>query len=203
MKKFGLLLVTLLVFVSFESGFAQDAPGIPNGSIGKNSRDNYDNGTRLRSIELERIKQESYRSAAAEKAAENRRINFSQIRQDFELLQKLENEIVRTYVTGKQINYDRIGELSSKLNDCAARLRTNLLLSVEKEPKKSDKQVSDPENVREIIIVLDASIGKFVSSRVFQNLNVIEPDDAENAELELQNILRLSDSLAQKAERQK
>src|SRR5215208_2143178 len=93
------LFVILLVVGSFGNGFAQSVPGVPNGSVGKNSRDEYDNGTRLRSIELERIKRESLRVAAAD----NRRINFSQIKEDFELLQKLQNEIIKTYVTGKQI----------------------------------------------------------------------------------------------------
>jgi hypothetical protein len=197
------LFVMLLVFGSFANGFAQSDPGVPNGSVGKNSRDAYDNGTRIRSIELERIKRESYRSAAAQKAADNRRINFSQIKEDFELLQKLQNEIIKTYVTGKQINYGRISELSSKLNDCAERLDKNLLLSTEKNVKKSDEKDSNVEEVKGIIVVLDKSIGKFVTSPVFQNLGVIEPDDAEKAEVELQNIIRLSNFLARKADLQK
>lgn len=198
-----ILFVILLIFGSFGSNFAQTTPGVPNGSVGKNSRDDYDNGIRLRSIELERVKRESYRSAAAEKAASDRQINYSQIKQDFELLQKLENEIVKTYVTGKQINYSRIGELSSKLSECAERLDKNLLLSVEKTEKKSNKNITEPEDIKEIIVVLDKSVGKFVTNPVFQNLNVIEAKDAEKAEFELKKIIRLSDFLARKTEKQK
>jgi hypothetical protein len=193
------LFVILFVLGSFGNGFAQSVPGVPNGSVGKNSRDEYDNGTRLRSIELERIKSESLRAAAAD----NRRINFAQIKEDFELLQKLQNEIIKTYVTGKQINYGRISELSSKLNDCAERLDKNLLLSTEKTVKKPNEKDSDAEEVKGIIVVLDQSIGKFVTSPVFQNLGVIEPDDAEKAEIELQNIIRLSNFLARKADLKK
>jgi len=193
----------LLIFGSFGSSFAQLAPGVPNGSVGKNSRDDYDNGIRIRSIELERVKSESYRSAAAEKAATERKINYSQIKQDFELLQQLQNQIVKTYVTGKQINYGRIGALSSKLNECAERLDKNLLLFAETEVKKSNKNVSAPEDVKDLIVIIDKSIGKFVTSPVFQNLVIIEPNDAEKAELELRNIIRLSNFLAQKADQQK
>jgi hypothetical protein len=193
------LFVILLVLGSFAAAFAQSIPGVPNGSVGKNSRDDFDNGIRIRSIELERIKRESLRAAAAD----NRKMNFTQIKEDFELLQKLQNEIIKTYVTGKQINYGRISELSSKLNDCAERLDKNLLLSTEKTIKKSDKEDSDAEEIKGIIVVLDKSIGKFVSNPVFQNLNVIEPDDAEKAEIELQNIIRLSNFLARKADLQK
>jgi len=197
------LFVIFLILGSFGNGFAQDAPGVPNGSMVKSSPDDSDNGTRLRSIELERIKKESYRSAAAEKAASNRKINYPQIKEDFELLQKLQSEIVKTYVTGKEINYGRISELSSKLKTRAERLDTNLSLSIEKPVKSSNKKESYPEDVGEIIVVLDKSIGQFVANPVFKNLGVIEPDSAEKAELALQNIIRISDFLTRKAEKQK
>lgn len=200
MNKLVILFAIFLIFGFGNNCFAQDVPGVPNGAMVKSSPDDYDNGIRIRSIELERVKSESYRIAAAEKAAKSRKINYSQIKEDFELLQKLQNEIVRTYVTGKQINYARISELSSKLNDRAERLDVNLSLSTEKNAKKSDKNISDPENVKDVIIVLDKAIGNFVINPVFKNLGVIEPNDAEKAQLELQNIIRLSNVLAQKSE---
>ena len=195
-----LTVLFVLLFVVGLSGniFAQNIPGVPNGSVASNSRDDYDNGTRIRSMEMERIKKETYRSAAAE----NRKINYSQIKKDFELLQKLENEIVKTYITGKQINYKRISENAYKLNECAQRLRGNLSLFAEKSDEKIDKNKTEPENVKDIIVVLDTLIGKFVVNPIFKNLNVFETKDATNADLGLQSIIRLSKTLAQKSESQ-
>ena len=191
-----LIFLSVIIFVFAANTFAQTIPGVADGSAGKNSRDEYDNGIRLRSMELERIKRESYRSAAAAKSAENRKINYSQIKKDFETIQKLQSGIIKTYVTGKQINYKVIGEFASKLNESAKRLDGNLLLFAEKLVKKSNKKISDPVNVSDLIVALDKSIGGFVGSKIFQNLNVIESDDSEKAEFELQNIIRLSDVLA-------
>ena len=198
-----ILILFTIFFAAFTTVPAQNVPGVPNGSIAKDSRDDYDNGIRIRSIELERVKNESYRSAALEKAAENRKINYSQIKSDFELVQKLQNEIVKTYVTGKQINYGRIGELAAKLNECAKRLELNLLLYTEKTTKKSNKENLDSRNVSGLIVILDKSIGTFVANQVFKNLNIIEPNDAEKAEFDLHNIIQVSNFLAQKAEKQK
>ncbi len=198
-----ILILFIIFFAAFTIVPAQNVPGVPNGSIAKDSRDDYDNGIRIRSIELERVKNESYRSAALEKAAENRKINYSQIKSDFELVQKLQNEIVKTYVTGKQINYGRIGELAAKLNECAKRLEFNLLLYTEKTTKKSNKENLDSRNVSGLIVILDKSIGTFVANQVFKNLNIIEPNDAEKAEFDLHNIIQVSNFLAQKAEKQK
>lgn len=199
----NLIFLFAVLFVSFGNIFAQNVPGVPNGAVAKDSRDEYDNGIRMRSMELERIKRENYRSAMAEKAAEHRRLNYAQIKKDFELIQNLQDQIVKTYVTGKQINYERISELASKLNECAVRLDKNLSLYVEESEKKSKKKNSEPGDVKDTIVILDKSLGKFVTSPIFQNLNVVETKDAEKAEFELKNVIRLSDLLARKAEKQK
>lgn len=193
----------IIILVLCGNIFAQNVPGVPNGAVAKDSRDDYDNGIRMRSIELERIKRENYRSAMVEKAAEHRRLNYAQIKKDFDLIQNLQNQIVKTYVTGKQINYEGIGELASKLNECAVRLDKNLSLSVEEAEKKSKKKNSEPADVKDTIIILDRTIGKFVTSPIFQNLNVVETKDAEKAEFELKNVIRLSGLLARKAEQEK
>ncbi len=178
---------------------AQNVPGVPNGSVARDSRDEYDNGIRLRSIELEKVKNESHRSAIAQKNSEKRRLNYSQIKKDFESVQKLQTQIVKTYVTGKEINYKRIGELAADLNECAKRLDENLLLADEKSLKKSKQKNSDTEDVKDLIVILDKFIGNFVTSPVFSNLEIVETKNAGKAESDLQNIIRLSNLLAQNA----
>ena len=194
----NLIFLFAVLFVSVGIITAQNVPGVPNGSIAKDSRDEYDNGIRLRSIELERVKNESRRSAIAEKAVENRRINYSLIKKDFEMVQKLQNDIIQTYVTGKQINYKRISGLAFQLNEHADRLDKNLSLSA----SKSIKSKSESADIKDIIVILDKSIGKFVVNPIFKNLRVLETKDAENAEFDLQNIIYLSSFLGRKAENQ-
>lgn len=199
-KSLNFLFIVLAIFAG--NIFAQDVPGIPNGSISKNGRDDYDNGIRIRSMELERVKGEIYRSDIAQRAAENRKINYLQIKKDFELIQTLENAIVKTYVTGKKINYNRISELASKLNECAKRLDENLSLTDEKEVKKPNKKDANLSDVKEIIVLLDKSIGNFVANPLFKNLYVFEAKDNIKAEFDLQNIINLSEILKQNSKLQ-
>lgn len=204
MKKRIFLIAAFFAFGSFAYVSAQNTPGVPNGSVAKDSRDEYDKGIRLRSIELERVRKENNRAAAIEKAIESRKLNYSQIKNDFERIQTIQSAIVKTYVTGRQINYKRIGELAFELNQAARRLDENLLLAVEKADKKSSKkEIQEAEQVSDLIVVLDRAIGKFATNPIFKNLNVIEPKSAEKAEFELQNIVRLSSLLAREAEKQK
>lgn len=195
----NLIFLSAVLFVSFGSINAQSIPGVPNGSVGKDTRDDYDNGIRIRSMELERIKKESYRSAAAAKSAEKRSINYSQIKKDFEMVQKLQNEIIKTYVTGEQINYKKIGELAVKLNECANRLDENLSLNEGKTSDKVTKKKAAPGDVKDTIVDLDKTIGRFIASSVFKNLNIVETKEVETAKTELQNIISLSKLLSEKA----
>ncbi|MEO6589231.1 MAG: hypothetical protein ABIP06_07975 [Pyrinomonadaceae bacterium] len=197
MKKMIFLFSVLLAFGG--KLHAQIAPGVPNGSIAKDSRDEYDNGIRLRSIELEKIKNQSHRSAAAQETFEKRRLNYSQIKKDFEAVQKLQNQIVKTYITGKEIDYKHISALAAELNESAKRLEENLLLADEKSLKKSEQKNSAPEDIKDLIVILDKFVGNFVTSPVFVNLEIIEPKVAGKTESDLQNIIRLSSLLAQNA----
>ncbi|HQU84375.1 MAG TPA: hypothetical protein PKY59_14660 [Pyrinomonadaceae bacterium] len=194
----NLIFVFGILLFSGVNIFAQDVPGVANGSIAKNGRDDYDNGIRIRSMELERIKLQNY----GLKVVETRKLNYSQIKKDFELVQKLQNTIVKTYVTGKNINYQRIAELASNLNECAKRLDTNLLLTNEETPKKTDKKFTEIKDVKEVIVLLDKAVGNFVVSPVFQNMHVYDAVESEKTEGELRNIIRLSFVLEQKSKLQ-
>lgn len=196
------LFVIITIFFFFGDLSAQNAPGVPSGSIAKDSRDDFDKGIRIRSIELERIKKEALRSKNDQRDAESRKLNYSQIKRDFELIQNLQNQIIKTYTTGEEINFKRIGKLASELNECAGRLDTNLLLSAEKSRAEKNKGKAEPENVKDLIVILDDLIGNFVTNPVFQNLYVIEHENAKKADFDLQSIIRISDLLAQKATQQ-
>ena len=55
----------------------------------------------------------------------------------------------------------------------------------------------------ELIIALDTSIGSFVSSKIFGNVNVIDPAVAVKTRTDLVNILDLSDKLSKEAKKMK
>lgn len=197
-----LSLSIMVFFLSFGNLSAQNVPGIPNGALGKDTRDDYDNGIRLRSIELERIKRSNSRKTSAREKSENYKINYLLIKKDFEKLQKLQDEVIKTFLTGKQINYGRIGELASELNGCAERLYKNLLLPAgNAEPL--DFEITISKAVRDLIVELDNNIGVFVNNPIFQNLNTIETKNAEKAEIDLQSIISLSNILARKSDQLK
>jgi hypothetical protein len=209
MKKLILSLFLVFVAAAFSSVFAQAAPpgaGTPAGAGDKNLGAD---SIKMRSVEMERVKQDAQRAEAASFAPINKDISskFPQIKEDFEGIQILEAAIITAYTTGKTIDYKLIETSADGMNKKAARLDSNLF--PEAADKKADKPVVDrsnekvqkPKSVRDLIVELDTTIGNFVSSKIFANIKVIEPELAIKTRTELLSILRLSERLSTEAKK--
>jgi hypothetical protein len=167
-------------------------------------RDN--SSVRMRSITLDRFKREARKKTSEQlgPAAVN---NFLEIKEDFEKIQMLESDIVRVYTTGKQIEYSKIAGFSAAINQSAARLKTNFLAAQKADRKKSPERPNAPEKalpngVEPLIIELDNAIGAFVGNRIFLDPPKSKLRDREQAEVDLDRIIRLSAALREAAERQ-
>ncbi|MEZ5426961.1 MAG: hypothetical protein R2747_11880 [Pyrinomonadaceae bacterium] len=156
------------------------------------------NTIKMRSIELERIKREAHKANPPENNQE-REIKFAAIKEDFEKIQKLQESIVKTYTTGKEINYLKIGEMAANMKKNALRLENNLFDV--KPDQLEEKEHRGRKSVRDLIIELDDVIGKFVGNPIFQNTKVVDPKASEDARTELEKILFLSEALSQEAKR--
>ena len=100
---------------------------VPTPVINNEIRDN--TSIRSREIELERVKRDS-RKPNLTADLNGRVIKFSEIKEDFESIQKLQNSIVEIYTTGKKIRYEEIGKLALEINKGAVRLNLNLFTKI-------------------------------------------------------------------------
>lgn len=208
--------ITLSVFLilagsALSAVFGQAAPagaGTPPGGGDKNLADD---AIKARSVEIERMKQELKRAEAASFAPINKEISakFPQIKEDFEGLQISQAAIVKAYTMGKTIDYALIESSAGDISKKAKRLDSNLFaVSSEKKAQPTldgttKDKVEKPTTLPDLIVDLDNAIGRFVSSKLFANIKVIEPDVAISTRTDLINILHLSERLAAEAERLK
>lgn len=157
---------------------------------------------KMRSTQLERIKRDANKPRPRESSKE-KEIRFAKIKKDFESIQKLQNQIIKAYTTGKEINYKKIDKSSAKIKNDALRLEENLFgLKRTDKGLKNLKQVSDKQkNVRDLIILLDNALGNFVGSPIFNNLKVVDLEQSKKARLELRKIIRISQSLSEQAKK--
>lgn len=161
-----------------------------------------DDSLKMRSNELERIKRDS-RKPLSKASAKEREIRFAKIKNDFEGIQKSQDQIIKAYTTGKKINFKKISRAAANLRKQALRLDKNLFGS-EEEDKPSEKNRSkNPNTIRNLIIELDRAIGNFVKSPIFNNKNVVELEESRKARRQLQKIIELSHALSKLADKSK
>lgn len=194
MKSAALLAVSLLVFSA--PIFAQISP---RPVADQELRDN--NSIRMRSMQLEKFKRDQ-KQAVLPQFSKEVALKIGEIKEDFEGIQLLQDRIVRTYTTGKTIKYGKIADSAAEMSKKATRLDQNLFGAA---PGDDRAVPADPANagktVRQLIIELDAAIGSFVSSPVFESDKVVDSKVAQKAELDLRRIVALSASLADASRR--
>jgi hypothetical protein len=193
----------------FSHAFAQAAPpgvGTPPGAGDKNLGDD---SIKMRSVEMDRMKKESKGSAASSSAPINKQISakFTEIKEDFEGVQTSQAAIIKAYTTGKMIDYGLIESAAKDIQKRAKRLDANLFAaSAEKVQPGMDSKAKDKvatPGLRDLIVDLDNAIGRFVSSKLFANIQVIEPEVAISTRTDLNSILHLSEMLGSEASRLK
>lgn len=158
---------------------------------------------RMRSGDLERLKENAGKRGVDESDAE-RKIRFAAIKEDFEDIQKLQDTIIKAYTKSKKINYEKIAEAAGSMTIKARRLSGSLFgeksadLSETKDSENSER--FKQKSVRDLIIELDNTLGKFVVSPVFKDLKTVDLKNSKDAQTELQKIIDLSQNLFRTAE---
>jgi hypothetical protein len=137
----------------------------------------------------------------AKAATERRRNLFPQINEDFQRIQVIHNEIVRMLQPNKELNYDRLADLTADMKKRSARLRENLALP---EPEKTDAQpphteAIDEAHIKKTIADLHDVVVSFVANPIFKNLGVVDTKTVDSAGKDLDNLIDLSDLIKKEA----
>jgi len=187
---FLLLLLSLSVLGCAEVTKSQTrSSNFPGPAIreGNRSMDDYDR-------DINRMKND------ARKVNERRRNLFPQINEDFQQIQIIHNEIVRLLKPDKELDYERLSDLTGDMKRRGVRLRENLALP---EP---DQSVSPPHDeniddalVRSSISELHELVVSFVASPIFKNLGVVDAKVINAARVNLDNIITTSEQIKREA----
>ena len=198
----SILTVCLVLATScFTTAWGQsNAPSVADNASPQN------NDIKLRSVELERVKRAASDEAASfAPISKTITIKFPQIKADFEGLQISQAAIIAAYTKSKTIDYALIETSANTINDNAKRLDVNLFAATKKDKPENRKAAkgTKPITFEGLIVELDTVIGSFVSSKLFGNLKIIEPEVAIKTRTDLLRIQELSEQLSLEAKRLK
>ncbi len=190
MKKF--LITFLLLGVSVAATLAQSTAE----QAVKNARDRFSD-IKNRSIEMERIKREANKRTVGE----NFTLKFSEIKEDFERIQKINDDLLRLTAAETPPNYPTVLKFVSEVNRRAARLQSNLFPAepeLKKEAKNKQPISDESPKVKTLLAALDKSINSFVHSSLFQNINLVNTADSLKAQKDLETVINVSSAIKAK-----
>lgn len=185
---------SLALFLFLSSTVSLSAQISPTPVINNEIRDN--SSTKMREVTLERVKRDAKKLSKRDSTAEAES-KFSQIKEDFEEIQKLQVKIIEAYTTGKEIDFRKISESAAEINKRSVRLNANLF-KVKSDDKKEEKKTKE-SGIKELIIELDKAIGSFVENPAFKDKKLVDQKDAENSRSDLEKIIEISEALSHEA----
>lgn len=188
-----LFVVAIFIITSMWSSSASAQRRPPPVGADRNARDPTSD-IKGRSNEIERIKRE------ADHPEERPALPaFPQIKEDFERLQIVNSDILQAGMRAGTLPYKQISEAAAEMKKRAIRLKSNLFPSDSGERPK-EKETKGPQDMKSLLAALDSALFSFVSSPIFQNIKVVDPQDSLKAQAELEKVIKLSIKLRKEAD---
>ena len=130
------------------------------------------------------------------------RLLYEQLKQDFEQLQIINNNLSTVVDARSALDYEQIGKDVAEINKRAARFKANFALPEPGKGEKTKKEQEEfsPEGFKLALKALGTLVKSFVNNPVFQQLNVIDVESSRRASRDLEGIIRLSGQLHKRAE---
>ncbi len=128
---------------------------------------------------------------------------LAQIKEDFERMQAVNNNLLREVSIKQALDFKLISEATEEINKLAKRLKSNLVFPETEQNKEDQKKANavDATNLKVSIQQLDSFVMSFVTNPHFQNLGVLDTENAAKASNDLKAIIELSGNIKKHSEK--
>ena len=127
-----------------------------------------------------------------QRSEKEQKLALAQIKEDFERMQVVNNEMMRVVAKSDSLDYKLVSESLEEINRRARRLKDNLRMQNVEARDQGDAKVAGVAEVKSSLTTLDDFIMSFVQSPLFQNPKLIDANHRAKAESDLANIIGLS-----------
>lgn len=128
---------------------------------------------------------------------------IEQVKQDFRQIQIIRNELVRTLLAEKPLDFKLISDRAGEINKRADRLKTYLMppVSEVKEKNQKDQTELNNEEIKGALVRLCNQIASFIENPVLKTPGINDVEQSAKAGNELVTIIQLSDNIKKSAEK--
>jgi hypothetical protein len=126
-----------------------------------------------------------------------------QVKQDFEQLQAVYNNIVMAMSANTALDYRFISESTAEIMKRASRLKSNLVLPAPKDAEhdKIIEAEASEDQMKPKLKKLCLHIVSFVTNPMFETSGILDIEQSRKASLDLESIIKFSESIAKSADR--
>lgn len=143
------------------------------------------------------------REAARPRTSEEEKLALTQIAEDYQRIQLINNRMMSGAMSRPVPNFKDIAEATAEIGRRANRLKDNLRLPA---PEKSESakailplRVNDAAQMKAALLDLDRSIMSFIKNPIFKNTGVVDLEEATKANCDLVTIINSSQLLSKEA----
>ena len=137
-----------------------------------------------------------------EKAEEELRLALAQIREDYERIQLVNNDLAQATADPAQLDLRLAAESASEIRKRAERLLSNLSLpEMPADLERVKMPAEGEEHLRPSLVMLRRLVERFVRSPLFREVNVIDAQISTRARRDLEGIVELSGRLKKDCEK--
>ena len=127
------------------------------------------------------------------------------IKQDFERILTLHNEIVRAISTDKALEHDFVSSATAEIKKRASRIQTTLALDKLEDSEQNQHKLKalDDAQLKDALISLCKEIESFVTNPVIKTPGTVDIQQLARARRDLEGVIELGDSINKSAARLK
>lgn len=131
------------------------------------------------------------------------RLAFAQIREDFQRLQVVNNDLARAVSGGGDLDLKLVAKSASEIRKRAERLKLNLALpeAAEGEQVPASPPPADPEQLRKALSRLDGIVLRFTNALHAKGVGRFDAQSSTRLRLDLEAIIGLSERVKKSSEK--
>ena len=157
---------------------------------------------RQRVMTTRRVEEGLRRPAGRAKREEEERLALSQIKEDYERIQVLSNELAEAVSMPGELDLKLVAKSTSEIGKRAERLLHNLALpELTADVERVKVPAEGQAQIQPSLLMLRRLVDRFVRSPFFREVNVIDTQVSARTRRDLEGIIELSDRLKKESER--
>ncbi|HKY30478.1 MAG TPA: hypothetical protein VJM12_21285 [Pyrinomonadaceae bacterium] len=127
----------------------------------------------------------------------------AQVKEDFERLQAIYNQLVTTLSSKKPLDDAFLSESLAGINKCSTRLKTNLALPQAKQEVHAKLSSNEEPQLQASLTLLLNHISRFVTNPMFESTGVLDVELSTKASRDLEEIIHQSSNIRKRTEKHK